>query len=106
MPAEIVTAVYRARPGQEKALAALIEEHTPLLVAQGLATDRKPIVMCSPTDGTFVEVFEWVDGTAAAKAHENAAVSALWQAMAEMADFLTLADLPEASTRFAHFTPA
>ena len=103
--AQIVTAVYRPHPGKEDTLAALIEKHYPLLRAEGLATERAPVVMRSQTDGTFIEVFEWINGGAAGVAHENPAVSALWEAMAEVADFLTLADLPEAATRFPHFRP-
>ncbi len=105
MGAEIVAAVYRAKPGKEDELAALLEKHVPVLRAQGLATDRAPIVMRSPKDGTFIEIFEWDTAGSAQAAHENPAVAEIWNAMGEIADFLTLSDLPEAQLRFAHFLP-
>ncbi|MDA1193856.1 MAG: hypothetical protein O2894_01590 [Planctomycetota bacterium] len=105
MGSEIVTAIYRAKPGHEDTLAALVAEHTPMLQRVGLATDRAPIVMRSRVDGTIVEVFEWVDADAARRAHEHAEVGPMWGRMAKVADFLTLADLPEAVTPFAHFEP-
>jgi hypothetical protein len=104
MSTEIVTAVYRAKAGKDAELAALIERHVPVLRAEGLATERDVVVMRSPKDGTFIEVFEWASKDAASSAHENAAVGEIWGAMADVAEFLTLADLPEATDRFPHFT--
>jgi hypothetical protein len=106
MASEICIAVYRAKPGKEEELAALIEGHVAVLQAEGLATDRTPIVMRSPDDGTFLEVFEWVAPEASCEAHANAKVGPLWGQMMEIADFLTLADVPEAVNRFPHFRPA
>jgi len=105
MTTEIVQAVYRAKPGKEAALAALIERHVPLLRAEGLATERAATVMRSPRDGTFIEVFEWTRPDAAHAAHTNPKVAEIWGAMEEVAAFLTLADVPEATVRFAHFEP-
>ena len=106
MAAEIVMAVYRPKEGQGDAMAALIEKHVPLLRAEGLATQREPIVVRSKLDGTFIEIFEWDTADAAQAAHENPAVAALWREMESVADFLTLGDISEASVRFAHFDPA
>lgn len=106
MGTEICQAVYRAKPGKADELAALIAGHVPLLQAEGLATDRAPIVMRSKTDGTFIEVFEWNAAGSAGQAHENPRVAEIWNAMGEIADFLTLADVPEATARFAHFNSA
>lgn len=104
MGAEICMAIYRPKPGKDAELAALIERHLPVLRAEGLATDREAIVMRS-RDGSFVEVFEWVEADAPARAHENAAVGAIWGAMMEVATFCVPADLAEATTQFAHFAP-
>jgi hypothetical protein len=41
----ITFAIYRAKPGRDKELLQLIEEHLPMLKAQNLVTDRTPIVM-------------------------------------------------------------
>jgi len=106
MPNEMVIAVYRAKPGKEEDLAKLIEGHVPLLRDRGLATDREAVVMRSPKDGTFLEIFEWNTSDSAHAAHLDEKIGPLWEQMGEVADFLTLADVPEATARFAHFTPA
>ncbi len=105
MGTEFVIAIYRPKAGKAAELDALIEKHLPVLRAEGLATEREAVVMRS-ADGTVLEVFEWADAAAAGKAHENAAVGAIWGAMAEVADFMTLADLKEATRPFPHFQPA
>lgn len=102
---QVVFAIYRPKPGREKALEDLLARHVPTLRRLGLATDRPPLLLRSK-DSSFVEVFGWVDGDAARKAHAHPEVAALWEAMGEVADFPGLADLPEARTRFAHFRPA
>jgi hypothetical protein len=105
MGAQIVTAMYRPKPGKAEELEALVRRHQPALRAAGLVTERPTILMRSAADGTFVEIFEWASGEAARSAHEDEAVGALWTAMEAVADFVTLADLPEATRRFPHFTP-
>jgi len=101
---EIVMALYRAHPGHEDELAAVVARHFPVLQEQGLVTDRAPMLMRS-SDGTWIEIFEWVDG-GAERAHTNPAVQEVWGAMMPIADFTTLAELPEADRRFPHFRPA
>ena len=103
MASEVCIAVYRAKPGKEEELAQLIEGHVPLLQSEGLATGRAPIVMRSKADGTFLEVFEWAAADSAHAAHTNEKVGPLWGQMGEIADFLTLADVPEAVHNFPHF---
>ncbi len=105
MATEICQAVYRAKPGKDEELAALIQRHVPVLRAEGLATERASIVMRSPRDGTFIEIFEWSRPDEAHAAHTNPKVAEIWNAMEEVAEFLTLADVPEATVRFAHFEP-
>ena len=46
---------------------------------------------------------EWRPG-GAQKAHEHPAVQELWGAMAAVADFPALGELPEAGRRFPHFS--
>jgi hypothetical protein len=101
---EIVTAIYRAHPGQDSALEDLVRRHEPTLRASGLVTERATVLMRS-ADGSWVEVFEWVDADASRRAHEHPEVGAIWGAMMEVADFPCLADLPEATERFPHFRP-
>lgn len=102
---EIVQAVYRAKPGKADALAALVAKHEPALRAAGLVTDRPFVVMRSPEDGTLIEIFEWASREAAGTAHGHEVIGPLWESMAKVADFLTLADVPEATRPFAHFQP-
>ena len=69
----ISVACYKPRPGREEALMELVRNHLPPLRAQGLVTERTPIVMRT-ADGTIVEIFEWVSQEAIAGAHKNPAV--------------------------------
>ena len=48
----------------------LVRNHLPPLRAEGLVTDRAPILMRT-ADGTVVEIFEWVSQEAIAGAHGN-----------------------------------
>lgn len=105
MGVEIVQAVYRAKPGKIDELKALIDKHEPALRASGLVTERPFTIMVSSDGATFIEVFEWTSMQAANDAHDDERVGPIWGAMAEVADFLTLADLEEATRRFPHFAP-
>ena len=69
----IVIVGYRPKPGCDEALGALMKTHVDRLRKEGLATDRKSIVMRAD-DGTFVEVFEWKSEEAMQSAHSNANV--------------------------------
>lgn len=100
---EVVIAVYRPRPGGEARLRELIAEHVPALRRLGLITDR-PVLLLRGEDA-YLEIFEWVSAEAARKAHDAPEVARVWNAMAEVADFPSLADLPEAGGRFPHFAP-
>jgi hypothetical protein len=104
MGPEIVIAVYRPHEGRAADLDALVARHVPALREQGLVTDR-PAISMRASDGTVVEVFEWTSREAAARAHEDEVVGPLWASMGAVADFLTPADLPEATHRFPHFAP-
>jgi hypothetical protein len=98
---DMVIAMYRPKPGKEAALRELIAKHVPTLRKRKLATDR-PVVLLQATDGTFLEIFEWLPG-APEKAHSDPAVLAVWGPMHECADFATLASLPECQGPFPHF---
>ena len=104
MPAEIVFAAYRPKPGKGEALLALVRRHQPALRAAGLVTDR-PVVVVRAEDGTLIEVFEWTSAEAARRAHDLPEVRAIWGPMEEVAEFATLASLAEAQHPFPHFTP-
>ena len=101
----IAIACYKPRPGLEAELLDLIHNHQAPLLAAGLVTDRRPVVMrCA--DGTIIEVFEWVSREAIASAHTNAVVLDLWKKFEAVCWYETPANLPEFQNMFSHFEPA
>lgn len=100
----IVINAYRAEPGKEQVLLSEVRDHHPLLVSEGLATSREPVIMRSK-DGTILEVFEWASPAAIEEAHDNPRVTAMWERLARCCDFVVLKDLPEASALFSEFEP-
>jgi quinol monooxygenase YgiN len=98
----ISVACYKPKPGSEKALVELVREHLPPLRAQGLVTERAPIVMRT-TDGTIVEIFEWVSQEAITGAHTNPAVLELWKRFEALCSYETPSHLVEFQNMFAHF---
>lgn len=101
---EVVFAAYRPHAGQDAALRALIANHLPTLRRLELITDRAPILIRSK-NGTYIEIFEWVDADAARRAHEHPEVAAVWEKMAQIADLPELKSLEEVEQRFPHFEP-
>lgn len=98
----LVITCYRPKPGKDAELQALTRTHVPVLVSQGLAEDRQPLIGRAK-DGTLVEIFVWKSKEAIAKAHANPLVGALWAKFAEVAEFVVVKDLGEASHLFAEF---
>jgi hypothetical protein len=98
----ISVACYKPRPGCEDALLELVRNHLPPLRAQGLVTDRNPIVMRA-ADGTIVEIFEWVSKEAIAGAHKNPAVVDLWKRFEAVCSYETPSNVAEFQNMFAHF---
>ena len=99
---EVVFALYRPHAGKAEALETILARHVPVLRELGLVTER-PVVLARAADGTYFEVFEWRDAEAAEQAHDLPAVAEIWDAIGEVADFKTLADLDEARRPFPHF---
>jgi hypothetical protein len=98
----ISVACYKPRPGCEQALLELVRNHLPPLRAQGLVTDRAPIVMRA-ANGTIIEIFEWTSQEAIASAHTNSAVLDLWKRFEAVCWYETPANLLEFQNMFAHF---
>jgi hypothetical protein len=98
----ISVACYKPRPGCEQALLELVHNHLPPLRAEGLVTDRTPIVMRT-ADGTIVEVFEWVSQEAIARAHGMPPVLDLWKKFEAVCSYETPCNLAEFRSMFAHF---
>lgn len=102
--ARVVIASFRPKPGQEAALHAVVREHVPILRGLGLATIRPSYAM-QAADGTVVEVFEWMSAQAIEQAHEHPVVLAMWERFAAACDYVSLADLGEATHPFSEFVP-
>ena|ERR1700759_1396808 len=101
---QITIACYRPRPGKAEALRTLMETHVPRLLAEGLVTERRSIIM-EAKDGTIVEVFEWLSAEAIASAHSNPEVLKMWAEYAEVCDYVPLNTLAEVTDMFAGFKP-
>jgi len=100
----ISVACFKPRPGREAELIELVKNHMKPLRAEGLVTDRVPIVMRT-AEGTIVEVFEWVSREAIEGAHKNPAVLALWKKFEAVCWYETPSNLKEFQNMFAHFEP-
>jgi hypothetical protein len=98
----ITIAAYRPKDGKGDEVLALTREHHGILANEGLVTERAPIIMRS-SDGTIVEVFEWVSKAATDDAHTNPNVLVLWQRYAAVCDYVKLPELPESDQLFAGF---
>ncbi len=99
-----VIACYRAKPGQEATLRALVQDHVPALRRLGLATDRAPYSL-QAADGTLVEVFEWSSAQAIEAAHQHPEVHRMWAAFGQACTYVKLSQLAEAQNLFAEFAP-
>jgi len=104
MTAQIVIATYKPHDGNDEALRALIREHLPTLRKYELATDRPSMLMRS-SDGTYLEIFEWVSAEAAGLAHEHPAIAKIWDGMGALGDMPALEQLEETKRPFPHFEP-
>ncbi|HEX7159412.1 MAG TPA: hypothetical protein VF214_10380 [Edaphobacter sp.] len=100
----ISIACYKPRAGCEQALLNLVRNHLPPLRAEGLVTDRPSIVMRT-SNGTIVEVFEWVSQEAIAGAHNNPVVIELWKRFEAVCTYEIPFNIPEFQEMFAHFEP-
>jgi hypothetical protein len=85
-------------------LVELVRNHLPPLRAEGLVTDRAPIVMRT-ANGTIVEVFEWASREAIEGAHKNQAVIDLWKRFEAACSYETPSNVPEFQNMFSHFEP-
>jgi hypothetical protein len=99
---ELVIAMYRPKSGKIAELESLVQKHFPVLRESGLTTDKDSFIGRS-SDGTIIEIFEWVSLDAAQKAHDHPAVAKIWEEMGLVCDFGKLNQLPEAEQRFPHF---
>jgi hypothetical protein len=100
----IVVAAYKPLRGKEAQLEALVATHVDELRAIGLATSREPIV-ARASDGTILEVFEWVSEEAIATAHEHPAVLDMWQRFEACCTYEIPSDVPDLTKLFISLQP-
>src|SRR5690242_20437347 len=98
----ISIAAFRPHPGKEDELKRVIASRLPLLRRLGLATDRTNITMRA-TDGTLIDVSEWVDDAAIHRAHHTPEVLELWQRFDACCNYVKLDSLAEPHHDFATF---
>jgi hypothetical protein len=101
--AETVIAAYRPKPGKDLELRKLVRLHRRTLDKAHLVTKRPTLLLRAPSDGTVLEIFEWVSAKAADEAHQHPGIRAMWSKFAEIADFVPLSSIAEASKAFSHF---
>ena len=100
----IVIVCYRPKPGKNAELRDLMRTHVERLRAEGLVTDRKPVLM-EAADGTFLEVFEWLSQEAIHAAHSNPRVQEMWAEYSAVSDYVPLSQVAESAEMFAGFQP-
>jgi quinol monooxygenase YgiN len=100
----VVIVAYRPKPGKENELLELVPNRVPTLQAEGLVTDRAPIIMRA-RDGTIIEVSEWKSPEAIDAAHKNPNVLAMWNQFFAICECVPLKTLIEAEEMFAGFEP-
>lgn len=100
---ETVIAAYRPKPGKDKNLRKLIGKHHRKLSEAHLITKRPALVLRARSDGTLLEIFEWISAKAADEAHQHPSIRMVWNELAKIADFVPLSSVREASKAFSHF---
>ena len=100
----IVIVAYRPKPGKDREMLELVRERVPMLLKEGLVTERAPAIMRA-RDGTIIEVSEWKSRAAIEAAHRNPNVLAMWDKFFALCDCVPLNTLAEASEMFAGFEP-
>jgi hypothetical protein len=98
----IVIVAYKPKAGRDQALLEAVGKHARILRAENLISDR-PVYVMRASDGTIVEVFEWLSPEAIERAHSNPAVHALWAEFGEACEYVPLGSLAESQQMFAEF---
>lgn len=102
-PDQWVIAAYRAKPGREAALDALVRRHGPLLKRLGFVGETAATILRA-AEGEIVEIFAWKPG-GYEKAHRHPEVLALWDQFSEACDFIPVTEVSGCDRIFTPFTP-
>ena len=95
-------AMYKPKPGKEQELNTLLVDHLPTLERLGFKTSTPAFVVQS-TDGTIIEIFEWVSEETKRAAHVHPDVKRIWEPMDALCTYPAMKDLPEAQKPFPEF---
>jgi hypothetical protein len=93
--------IYKAKPGAEDALYSLVEKHWPTLNSLGLVTEVPPkIWRATGKDGSvsWVEIFQWKDGSSSDVAHQSPEVMSIWEPMGAVLEDLQLHQIESVNT--------
>lgn len=81
---------YRVKPECKDEFLGIIDRHTVTLRELELITDRETEVYLGSDQGIegplVIEIFDWVNGDAVARAHTHPQVSKLWEAMTPLCE--------------------
>jgi hypothetical protein len=91
---------YVPKQGKEAELLALVKKHEPALRKVGLVTDE-PFKVWKAFDVrkgrvSFIEYFQWKDGSASDTAHQTPEVMAVWEPMGPVLEELTICEVEPA----------
>jgi len=101
---KIVIGSYKPKPGKEKILDRLVQNHVKVLRNQGFATSRQPMIM-KAADGTVIEIFEWVSKAAIEEAKKNKDVIEYWNRYLDVCDIIPVNEVIEMNIPYSEFTP-
>jgi hypothetical protein len=88
---------YVPKAGKETELLALVKKHEPALRAAGLASDE-PFRLWKAFDirkqrTSYMEYFQWKDGTCSERAHQTPEVMSVWEPMGPVLEELVLCEV-------------
>ena len=100
----VVIVGYKSKDGKDDKWYELVKNHFPTLRRERLVGAREPI-MVRFTDGTLIEIFEWLLKQAIESAHANFNVQKMWQEFSMVGDYVPASQVDERSSIFPEFTP-
>jgi hypothetical protein len=104
MKPRIVIVVYKPLPGKNAEVEKLVSRHLAVLAREKLVTDRLPVVMRA-SDGSLIEVFEWLSAEAIESAHRNPDVLKLWDEFNAACTYEKPVNVQEFHNLFSEFEP-
>ena len=102
MAKQLAFAMYKPNEGKEGDLKEILKEHLPLLREFELISDKETYTI-KATDGTIIEIFEWLSEETKAIAHQHPATRQLWGRMMAICTFPAMRDLDEGKRSFPDF---